>query len=109
MIEVFAGVHISIIFVHPLGVIEVCHVFLQVVHGLCDVFALGVDRHCILLIEVMVFLMVSMCTGAELGQRVVLDLFFSLASAVVHVVQPVRAVVVGRCFHLFKLYAILCN
>jgi hypothetical protein len=50
-----------------------------------------------------------MYTGAKLGQRVVLYLLLALASAVVHVVQSVRAVVVGRSVHLFKLYAILCN
>jgi hypothetical protein len=30
-------------------------VFLEIVHCLCDIFALGVDGHRVLLVEVMVF------------------------------------------------------
>ena len=55
VIEVVTGVHISIIFVHPLGIIEVCHVLLQFVHALGDILTLCVHGHRVLLVKVVVF------------------------------------------------------
>lgn len=52
VVEVFGGVHISIILIHPLRVIEVGHVFLQVVHDLVDVLTLRQHWHRVFLVEV---------------------------------------------------------
>ena len=48
----FGGIHISIILIHPLGVVEVGHMLLQVIHDLVDVLTLGKHWHGIFLVEV---------------------------------------------------------
>lgn len=51
----FGRIHISVIFVHPLSIIEVSDMLLQVVHDLVDVFPLGEDRHGVFLVEVILY------------------------------------------------------
>jgi hypothetical protein len=52
VVDVLGRIHISIIFIHPLGVIEVDHMLLQVIHDLIDVLALSQDGHGVFLVEV---------------------------------------------------------
>jgi hypothetical protein len=52
MAEVLVGYHISVVFIHPLGGLEVCDVFLHVCHNFIDVFAFAHHGHGVLLVEV---------------------------------------------------------
>jgi hypothetical protein len=53
-------IHISVIFVHPLGGIEVGHVLLQIVHNFCDVVLLGLHWHRLFFVEMILYLTASL-------------------------------------------------